>query len=63
MHLNLKSRRRLLRARRGQTLVEYALIISLIVVLSVAVLLQFGGTLKGFYSTINSQVARTGTGS
>ena len=63
MHLNLKLRRRLLRARRGQTLVEYALIISLIVVLSVAVLLQFGGTLKGFYSTINSQVGRASTGS
>ena len=63
MHLNLKLRRHLLRAHRGQTLVEYALILSLIIVLSVAVLVQFGGTLKGFYSTINSQVALAGSGS
>jgi Flp pilus assembly pilin Flp len=62
MHLNLKSRRRLLRARRGQTLVEYALIFALIIILSVAVLISFGGTLKGFYSTISSQVAAS-TGS
>jgi Flp pilus assembly pilin Flp len=61
MHSYLKSRR--LRGRRGQTLVEYALIISLIVVVSIAVLLSFGGTLQGFYSSINSQVARSGTGS
>jgi Flp pilus assembly pilin Flp len=62
MHLNLELRRRILRDRRGQTLVEYALIISLIVVLTVAVLLQFGGTLKGFYSSINSQVSLAGSG-
>jgi Flp pilus assembly pilin Flp len=46
-----------LRGRRGQTLVEYSLILALIIILSVLVLIQFGGTLKGFYSTINSQVA------
>lgn len=63
MHLNLNSRRHLLRARRGQTLVEYSLILALIIILSVVVLIQFGGTLKGFYSTINSQVALAGSGS
>jgi Flp pilus assembly pilin Flp len=62
MHTNLTFRRRL-RARRGQTLVEYALILALIVVISVAVLLQMGGTLHALYSTIDSQVARTSTGS
>ena len=62
MNMNLMcSRAR--RLRRGQTLVEYALILALIVVVSVAILLQMGGTLKSLYSTIDSQVARTATGS
>ncbi len=62
MHTNSTFRRRL-RSRRGQTLVEYALILALIVVVSVAILLQMGGTLHALYSTIDSQVARTATGS
>jgi Flp pilus assembly pilin Flp len=62
MHSNLTFRRRF-RARRGQTLVEYALILALIVVVSAAILIQMGGTLRALYSTIDSQVARTATGS
>ncbi len=62
MHSNLTFQRRF-RARRGQTLVEYALILALIVVVSAAILIQMGGTLHALYSTIDSQVARTATGS
>jgi Flp pilus assembly pilin Flp len=54
---------RMRHSRSGQTLVEYALILALIATVSIAVLLQFGSTLKGLYSTIDSQVARTTTGS
>jgi Flp pilus assembly pilin Flp len=49
--------------KRGQTLVEYALIISLIVVVTIAVVLQFSTSLRGLFSTITSQVSRAGTGS
>jgi Flp pilus assembly pilin Flp len=55
--------RKLTRQQKGQTLVEYALIISLIVVVTIAVLIQMGTTLKGLYSTIGSQVNRANTGS
>jgi Flp pilus assembly pilin Flp len=55
--------RKSLRGENGQTLVEYALIISLLVIVTVAVMLQMGTSLKGLYCTIESQVSRTGTGS
>lgn len=52
------------RQRRGQTLVEYALIIAALAIVAVAVLSAVGGTTFNIYSTIiNEQVARTQTGS
>jgi pilus assembly protein Flp/PilA len=44
------------RSRRGQTLVEYALIIAMISIVAVGVLITLGTTLKGTYSTIVSGV-------
>jgi Flp pilus assembly pilin Flp len=44
------------RARRGQTLVEYALILAFISVVAISTLLSLGGKLSGTYSTINNQL-------
>ena len=43
---------------RGQTLVEYALIIAFISVVAIGVLISLGGNLKSVYTAIDSQVAR-----
>ena len=54
------------RFRRGQTLVEYALIIAIISVVAIGVLITLGQNLKGVYSTITSGVtsaANAGAGS
>ncbi len=51
------------RARRGQTLVEYSLIIAVIVIAVLGVVLTVGKQTTTLYSSIQSQVARTGTGS
>jgi Flp pilus assembly pilin Flp len=46
------------RTRRGQTLVEYAIIIALIAVVAIGVLISLGNQTKGFYSFVSSQVAK-----
>ncbi len=51
------------RARRGQTLVEYALILAIISILAIAMMLQLTGNVRAIYSNIDSQVARSSTGS
>ena len=53
-----KAQRRLATNRRGQTLVEYALIIAVISIVAIGVLVNLGQNLKSIYSTIDSQVAR-----
>jgi Flp pilus assembly pilin Flp len=50
-------------ARRGQTLVEYALILAIISVLAIAMMLQLTGNVRQIYSNIGSQVSRANTGS
>ena len=45
------------RKRRGQTLVEYGMILALISVVAISVLSSLGNHVKGVFSTINSQVA------
>lgn len=45
------------RSRRGQTLVEYALILAFIAVVAVAVLVNLGNTVKAVFSKVNSQLA------
>jgi Flp pilus assembly pilin Flp len=46
-----------LRNKRGQTLVEYALILSFISVVAISVLIATGGKVKGVFTTINSQLS------
>jgi Flp pilus assembly pilin Flp len=43
---------------RGQTLVEYALILAFISVVAISVLINLGQNVKSLYTTIDSQVAR-----
>ena len=45
------------RSRKGQTLVEYALILALISVVAISVLIRLGSTVKAVFTTINSQLA------
>jgi len=55
--LRAKCAVRRMKSRRGQTLVEYALILAFISVVAIAVLISLGGQIKSVYSTISSQVA------
>jgi Flp pilus assembly pilin Flp len=43
---------------RGQTLVEYALILAFISVVAISILINLGLNLRSVYTTIDSQVAR-----
>jgi len=43
---------------RGQTLVEYALILAFISVVAISILINLGTNLRAVYTTIDSQVAR-----
>jgi Flp pilus assembly pilin Flp len=52
-----KKPRRQKRSRKGQTLVEYALILAFIAVVAISVLIRLGTAVKGIFSTINSQLA------
>jgi len=47
---------RRLKSKKGQTLVEYALILAFIAVVAISVLLALGQTVRGVFSTINSQL-------
>ncbi len=58
IYLRLRARMRRLVRCRGQTLVEYALILAFISVVAISVLISVGGSLKSVYTTIDSQVAR-----
>ncbi len=42
--------------RRGQTLVEYALILAVISIVAIGVLINMGQQVKGVYSTIDTAV-------
>ena len=44
------------RSRKGQTLVEYALILAFISVVAISVLINIGKTIRSVFSTINSQL-------
>ncbi len=45
------------KSKRGQTLVEYALILAFISVVAISVLIRLGDTVKSVFSTITSQLA------
>jgi Flp pilus assembly pilin Flp len=43
-------------SKKGQTLVEYALILAFIAVVAISVLINVGKTIHSVFSTINSQL-------
>jgi Flp pilus assembly pilin Flp len=45
------------RSKKGQTLVEYALILAFISVVAISVLLNLGRTIVSVFSKVNSQIA------
>jgi Flp pilus assembly pilin Flp len=48
---------RRLKSKKGQTLVEYALILAFISVVAISVLIALGNQVKGVFTTITSQLA------
>jgi Flp pilus assembly pilin Flp len=46
-----------LKGRKGQTLVEYALILAFISVIAISVLISLGQHVKSVFTTISSQLA------
>jgi Flp pilus assembly pilin Flp len=46
-----------IRSKRGQTLVEYALILAFISVVAISVLLNLGKAISSVFSKVNSQLA------
>ena len=56
-----KSALRRLKSKKGQTLVEYALILAFISVVAISVLIALGNQVKGVFTTITSQLAIAGS--
>ncbi len=54
--IRAKSALRRLKSKKGQTLVEYALILAFISVVAISVLLALGKSVTSVFSTINSQL-------
>ena len=48
-------------SKRGQTLVEYALILAFISVVAISVLIRLGDEVKTIFTTITSQLAIAGS--
>jgi len=53
--------RRSKKSKRGQTLVEYALILAFISVVAISVLIRLGNEVKNIFTTITSQLAIAGS--
>jgi len=58
--IRAKSALRHLKSKKGQTLVEYALILAFISVVAISVLLALGKNVTAVFSTINSQLTTAG---
>jgi Flp pilus assembly pilin Flp len=52
---------RRMKSKKGQTLVEYALILAFISVVAISVLIALGNQVKGIFTTITSQLAIAGS--
>jgi len=52
---NIAARR--IKGRKGQTLVEYALILAFISVVAISVLIALGNQVKNVFTTITSQIS------
>jgi Flp pilus assembly pilin Flp len=55
------ARRLGLKRKRGQTLVEYALILAFVSVVAITVLINLGKQVKSVFTTISSQLAYAGS--
>ena len=49
------------KGRKGQTLVEYALILAFISVVAISVLIALGNQVQGVFTTISSQLSYAGS--
>ncbi len=58
-----KALRRLSKNKRGQTLVEYALILAFISIVAIAVLQLLGGQVSNVFGHINTKLAEATSGS
>ena len=56
--IRAKSALRRMKSKKGQTLVEYALILAFISVVAISVLIALGGKITSVFSTISSQLAQ-----
>jgi len=56
-----KSALRRMKSKKGQTLVEYALILAFISVVAISVLIALGGQVSKVFTTITSQLAIAGS--
>ena len=54
--IRAKSALRRMKGKKGQTLVEYALILAFISVVAISVLMALGNQVKSVFTTINSQL-------
>jgi Flp pilus assembly pilin Flp len=52
---------RRVKSKKGQTLVEYALILAFISVVAISVLIALGNQVKNVFTTISSQLAYAGS--
>ena len=58
--IRAKSALRRMKSKKGQTLVEYALILAFISVVAISVLIALGNQVKTVFSTITSQLSIAG---
>ncbi|MCE0522985.1 MAG: Flp family type IVb pilin [Methylacidiphilales bacterium] len=56
-----KSALRRMKSKKGQTLVEYALILAFISVVAISVLIALGNQVQSVFTTITSQLAIAGS--
>jgi Flp pilus assembly pilin Flp len=59
--ISAKKALRRLKSKKGQTLVEYALILAFISVVAISVLIALGNQVKSVFTTISSQLAYAGS--
>ena len=59
--IRAKTALRRMKSKKGQTLVEYALILAFISVVAISVLIALGQQVKSVFTTINSQLAAAQT--
>jgi len=62
---NISAGRPLLRpfgSRSGQTLAEYALILSIVSIVAISVMLSLSGNVKSAFTTVDQQIAIAGIG-